>query len=404
MKNTVKIGKTVWAVGMTWRSYGDRPTIAELRDDAEDLKAQWDKENGKDNTILAAVRVSGQARQGGFMPDDPGEKRPNGVYSLAAAIADAREQPWLGIFRIGENKWWYIAVREGQAVLPDGDVVGDEDTIMAARANHESYADWSYVKGDLTDLLGLIEEQGKTHRRVPVKSLKPVSLLLPAAVGAAVLLCIAGGGMWWHNYETTLQQQRAAAAMAEAMKIQAEQAAISPLLKTPMPATWLTACVDELEAQPISVDAWTVAKLTCSASGALIVWQREDGATVAARPSGDVDNTGDTITQTISFPALSSGQDNAQGLTASNMALLQLLQPLGVEPQISAPVQPQPLPGATAAPAQAQRLTTPEETVTMTLPINPAELAFNQVPGLRLDTLAIDDQGNWVVTGELYGR
>lgn len=402
MKNTVKIGKTVWAVGMTWRSYGDRPTIAELRDDAEDLKAQWDKENGKDNTILAAVRISGQARQGGFMPDDPGEKRPSGVYSLAAAIADAREQPWLGIFRIGENKWWYIAVREGQAVLPDGDVVGDEETIFAARANHESYADWSYVKGDLTDLRSLIEEQGKTLRRVPVKSLKPLSLVLPVAAGAVAIICLAGGFMWWNHYETIQQQQRAAAAMAEAMKIQAEQAAVSPLTKTPMPSTWLTACVNDLTAQPVSIDAWTVARLTCDDSGAIIIWQREEGATVAARPSGNVDNTGDKITQSISFSALANGQDNAKGLTASNLALLQLLQPLGVEPQISAPVQPQPLLGATAASAQPPP--TPEETVNMTLPVTPTELAFDKVPGLRLDTLSIDDQGNWVITGELYGR
>ncbi|MDE2342468.1 MAG: type 4b pilus protein PilO2 [Betaproteobacteria bacterium] len=401
MKNTVKIGKTVWAVGMTWRSYGERPTIAELRDDAEDLKTQWDRENGKDNTILAAVRVSGQARQGGFMPDDPGEKRPSGIYSLAAAIADAREQPWLGIFRIGENKWWYIAVREGQAVLPDGDVVGDEETILAARANHESYADWSYVKGDLADLRGLIEEQGKTLRRVPVKSLKPVSLVLPAAAAGVAIICLAGGFMWWHNYEVTQQQRRAAAAMAAAMKLKAEQAAISPLIKTPAPSLWLTACVNDLEAQPISQDAWTAAKLACDTNGAIISWQREDGATVAARPNGVVDNTGDKITQIIEFPTFSNGPDNAKGLDASNMALLQLLQPLGIEPQISAPVQPQPLPGAAAA---SQPPTTPEETVNMTIPINPTDLDFDQVPGLRLDNLSIDDQGDWVIAGEIYGR
>ena len=388
---------------MTWRSYGDRPTIAELRDDAEDLKMQWDKENGKDNTILAAVRVSGQARQGGFMPDDPGEKRPSGIYSLAAAVADAREQPWLGIFRIGENKWWYIAVREGQAILPDGDVVGDEDTIMAARANHEGYADWSYVKGDVKDLLGLIEERGKAQLRVPVRSLKPVSLVLPSIAGAAALLCVVGGGMWWHNHEVALQQQRVAIAMAEAAKIKAEQASVSPLLKTPMPEAWLKVCVGDLKAQPISFDAWTVDKLSCSDSAAIIIWKRQDGATVAARPAGTVSNTGNAVAQIISFPALNSGQDNAQGLAASNLALMQLLQPIGVEPQISAPVQPQPLPGA-SAPDSSQPPATPEETITMTLPVDPTSLTFDQIPGLRLDTLTINGEGDWIVTGDIYGR
>lgn len=393
MKNTVKIGKTTWAVGMTWRSYSDRPTLSELREDADDLRAN-----------LAAVRVSPQVRQAGFMASEPGDKRPSGVFSLAAAIADAREQPWLGIYRIGDNRWWYIAVREGQAVLPDGDVVGDEDTILRARANHESYADWNYVKGDTTHLRALIEEQGKNLRLVPIKSLKPVSLFLPAVGAAAALTCVSGGGMWWHNYEAAKQQARAAAAAAAEMRRGQQEAAISPLLKTPMPAAWLSSCVGEILAQQITVEAWTLGHAACTDSAAILTWERQDGATVAERPSGTVDRSGDTITQTIGFPASPNGSDNAQGLPASNIALQALLQPIGVSPQISEPVQPQPLPGATAAVPPPGLPPDPEETVTITLPVTPTLIHFDQIPGLRLDTLSINDDGDWILTGEIYGR
>jgi len=389
--NTITIGKTVWAMGLTWRSYGDRPTTAELREDAEDLKAD-----------LAAVRISPQVQQAGFIASDPGQKRPKNVYALAAAVADAREQPWLGIFRVGANTWWYIAVREGQAVLPDGDVVGDEEAIMAARANHESYADWTYVRGDLGDIRALIDEQGKSLRRVPLKSLSPTSLFLPVAGVAAALLVIGGGIYWWQSYEAEQAQQRAAKMMAERELLSQQQAQISPLVQSPVPSEWLAECVDTLEGQPISVAAWTMKGLACNANSAIITWQREDGATVAARPSGAVDNTGNTIIQMISLPDLPSGADNAAGLTASNLALLQLLQPLGIHPTISPPVQPQPLPGAAAAPAPAK--VTPEETVSMTTSIQPTKLPFDQVPGLRLDALSINDDGDWIISGELYGR
>ena len=388
---TVTIGKNTWAMGLTWRSYGDRPTSAELREDAEDLKAD-----------LAAVRITPQAQQAGFIASGMGTKRPKNIYSLAAAIADAREQPWLGIFRVGDNTWWYIAVREGQAVLPDGDVVGDEESIMAARANHESYADWTYVKGDLDDLRGLLDEQGKNLRRAPLKSMKPVSLLLPAAGVVGALLVLGGGFFWWQNYQAEQAQERAAKMQAEREKLLQEQAQVSPLVQSPMPAEWLQECVDTLEGQPVSVAGWTIKGLSCNPSSAIVAWQRDDGATVAERPSGGLDNTGNNVTQMIGLASLPNGADNAAGLAASNVALLQLLQPIGVQPQISAPVQPQPLPGAAASPPTAK--TTPEETVTFTLPIDPTKLPFDQVPGLRLDTLSVNDDGDWVIAGELYGR
>ncbi len=394
MKNTVKIGKTTWAVGMTWRSYPDRPTLTELREDAADLGAD-----------LTALRVSQQVRQAGFTVSEPGDKRPSGIFSLAAAIADAREQPWLGIYRIGENRWWYIAVREGQAILPDGDVVGDEETILRARQNHESYADWNYLKGDTGHLRELIEEQGKSLRLVPIRSLKPVSLFIPTVGAAAALTCLVGGGMWWHNHEVAKQQAQAAAAAAAELRQEQQEAAISPLLKTPMPGAWLSSCVNEILAQQITVEAWTLDHASCTDSSAVLTWGRQDGATVAARPSGTVARTGNTVTQTVNFPDFPNGIDNAKGLVPSNLALQALLQPIGVSPDISEPQTPQTLPGASSAPPPPGGVPPdPEETVTITLPVTPTLIDFDQIPGLRLDTLSVNDDGDWVLTGEIYGR
>ena len=193
-------------------------------------------------------------------------------------------------------------------------------------------------------------------------------------------------------------------AAAAEMRRGQQEAAISPLLKTPMPAAWLSSCVGEILAQQITVEAWTLGHAACTDSAAILTWERQDGATVAERPSGTVDRSGDTITQTIGFPASPNGSDNAQGLPASNIALQALLQPIGVSPQISEPVQPQPLPGATAAVPPPGLPPDPEETVTITLPVTPTLIHFDQIPGLRLDTLSINDDGDWILTGEIYGR
>lgn len=392
-QNVIKLGKRQWAVGMTWRSFEQRPTRIELREDATELKAN-----------LAAVRLTAQSRQAGFMASADGDKnRPHGVYSLAAAIADAREQPWLGIFRVADDLWWYIAVREGQAILPDGDVIGDQNTILAARARHESFTDWNYVKGDAADLLSLIDGQGKKLRLVPVQSLEPVSLVLPILSITAVSLLLLGGGLWWHHYQVVQQQEHAARIAAERAKIAAEAAAISPLVKSPLPGVWLSACESKIATTPLTIANWSLTAVACSTTAATTTWHRNDGATVLARPNGAIDTTGDQIVQTIPIAPsdIPNGPDNGAGLPASNLALLAILQPLGITPHISMSMTPPPLPGA-SSPSQTPPI--PKEDVTFTLPLDPTTLPFNRVPGLRLTGLTIDTDNNWNLTGTIYGH
>ena len=62
------------------------------------------------------------------------------MYSLAAIVASTHKQPWEGVFKIADNLWWYIAVRNDHSILPEGDIVGTMEQITAAR-NHNNYDD-----------------------------------------------------------------------------------------------------------------------------------------------------------------------------------------------------------------------------------------------------------------------
>lgn len=198
------VGKQ-WLAGMTWRSYENIPDKQDLRNDAEQLGHSW-----------ATVRIGEEAIQAGFCAPIDGMKRPKKLFSLAAMLADSREQPWLGIFKIREGLWWYIAVRDGHAVLPDGDVIGGEEEIRKARDNHAGYGDWKYFEGDIDALTTLIK--GIEGKPTPVKSLVTSNWPRMPTVAAVTIVSLAGGYLWWdaHQQETIAQAARAKAlAMAQ---------------------------------------------------------------------------------------------------------------------------------------------------------------------------------------------
>jgi hypothetical protein len=393
MAQVVTIGKRKWFVGMTWRSFEKKPAAAELRSDAADLDAEW-----------VALRVSETAIQAGYsqpyVPED-GLVRPGKLFALAAAVADARRQPWLGIYQIGPDQWWYIAVREGQAILPDGDVFGDRQTILDARAKHENFADWSFDEGNLENLVDLIAGQGRRLSLSEVRSLAPVSRTKPIAAALGGLVALSVIALWWRHHEAAIEMQREAQFAAERALIAQQAAAVSPLVSTPSPSAWLKACHDVLFPTAVSAQGWQIQSLACNADGAELVWARLDGSTVATAPPGAIIQSGDRVDQVLEFPNLAAGQDNAIGLGLSNKILYAMLQPLGVTASITADSGPAGLPGSAASSTPPP---IPQETISFTLPISPFFMNLDGVPGLRLTGLSSSDQSSWIVSGVIYGR
>jgi hypothetical protein len=400
----IAIGKRQWVAGMLWRSFEEKPSRAELRQEGEDLRADW-----------AALRVGEDAIQAGFCAAvaDLKAKRsnPKKLLSLAAAVADARQQPWLGIYKVADGLWWYIAVRDGQAILPDGDVIGGEAEIYAARERHSGFGDWTYVEGSLNDLDALVDGVKPS----PVFALNGApAWVVPAAGLMITAVAAGGGGLWWHEHQLAAQRahQLAIAKMRALLSRQQPAKALpSPLLTTPLPDAWLAACGSAIEKVSVSQDGWTVGEVSCAGNAASIVWQRMPGATTAVRPEGVLDPGGDKLLQSIPLDSQGAGlmpgdgRDNGQPLPVEESDLFALLQGMGVKATIqSAPAQPpaSTLPGGESA-GKAPAPATPQAQVHFTLPVAPFSVNWNAIPGFRISRIALSADG-WHVEGVLYGR
>lgn len=390
------IGKRRWVAGMLWRSFEDKPSRSDLRQDGDDLHADW-----------AVLRVGEDAIQAGFCPAIDGGKHPKRLFSLAAAVADSQRQPWLGIYRVETDLWWYIAVRDGQAVLPDGDVIGGEAEIYAARERHSGFGDWTYVEGSLDDLSALLENVKPS----PVFALRGSPAWMWPTAGFAVLAASAvGGALWWHDHQ--MAEQRAhqlalARLRAVLVQKQAVKAPPSPLSTMPTPDAWLTACGKAIEDVPVSQDGWTVEGVSCAGNAASIVWQRMPGATTAVHPEGVLDAGGDKISQSIPLDVQNTvGMNTSQSLPLEQekSALFALLQGMGVKATVQMRAQ-QPagtLPGGKAAGKPAVQ-SIPQAQVQFTLPVAPFGMHWDAIPGFRISRIAMGNDG-WSIEGVLVGR
>lgn len=386
----LRAGRRRWALGLKWRRYDNRPRLDELQHEAAALKLE---------TGWAAVRAN--QFEAGFMNAAENEKRPRGVYSLAAAVAEAHREPWLGVYEVAPDKWWLIGVQEGRSILPNGDLVGTYDEVMAVRRGLEALNEWQYITGDLGHITRFIQNQGRKISLVPVRSLDPVSPLVPLGTIAGAGFVLGAAGLLWHHYQVVQQHNRARAFAMEQAEIIAEERAVSPLRQTPAPDELLSACADAINPLSLARDGWTLSGVSCSSSAATAVWTRLDGATVATRPPGVLDDTGNTDTQTLPFPRLRLGPDNANGLDAAKVALFTLLQPLGATVTFGKAGFVGQLPGAPAPPPSERNA---EQQVSFTTPVPPFALPLDEIPGLRVNAVTIGKDGTWIVTGEIYGR
>lgn len=399
MANIISINGRQWLAGMAWCSFEDAPSKDELKEDASRLKSDW-----------YAVRIGENAIQSGFCKPIDGLNHPGKVFSLAAMLADSKEQPWLGIFRIADGLWWYIAVRDGNAILPDGDIIGGESEIRAAQERHAGYTDWKYVEGEMELLSDLINEI--EAKPTPVKSLTSSNLpLVPIIATAAVLSLLAGGGYaWWHQKQVNEEIERVAAmekmraAMASNKPIAV--AAPSPLLTTPPPDAWLHACGAIISKLPISLYGWTFDLVSCNQTAVNVSWIRQDGATVAKRPEGDLSVEGDKVNQVIQLTNLEQkGTDQSIELVKAQLNMLTWAQSINIPLSLTQNLPPPPLPGAAPKSTVAENvpLPAPHTEVKFDLKVSPFSLRFNSIPGLRLTSLKSTSNG-WTLEGVIYGR
>ncbi|BCF95428.1 type 4b pilus protein PilO2 [Paraburkholderia largidicola] len=391
---------------MEWSSYTTVPKRAELLHDA------GDDGTGEPAAPWYSLRVTDEVMQAGFCAPVGDVVRPRKLASLAAMLADAKPQPWLGKFQIAENLYWYIAVRDEYAILPGGDVVGTDDEIEAALAEHIGYGGWNRVEGDLETLSKLLA--GNKAKRTPVRSLA-VSRIdpLPAAIIAVAVAILGGGGLggvhayhsWKHHKELEARRRNPTSKPVEYIP-----GAGDYLAKTPAPSDWLQACHEAFATVQPSVNGWLSSAGACDSAGATVRWVRGEGATLDYPPPGVIDDSGEQSTQTIRVvPPSKMGTDNAADVRTERLALIAWGQRYGSMVTVG-----------TAQPLSAKAAVGYSIPVTIPMPISPFEPGhgLDQIPGLRItgigpNTTQATAHGSsnepasasaWALTGVLYAR
>ena len=392
MAGIVRIGKRRWLAGLSWCSFEDAPSRDELQQDAQRLGASW-----------SCVRNTDTAIQAGFCAPLDDVERPAGLYSLAAKLAATHEQPWSATFQLDDGVWWYIAVRDGNAIMPDGDVLGSDQLIVEVRERHAIYSDWNHIEGDASSLAALIQEADA--RPIPVRSLSRGELPVnPLLVLSALFLLACGGYYWWIQQQVEMQAQAEAMAKMRA-QLSATPAVLppsSPLLTIPQPNDWLAACGDVVLSLPLSQSGWMLDSTSCNGDAATAIWTRKDGATVATKPDGTLSEEGEAIEQVIPLDIASlRGVDDAIVFEDAQRQLRAWAQAANFAVVIDKPTSAVSLPGAITVSAEAAM---PQANVQIEVFISPFDLDLTSIPGLRLTGLKSNGNNGWSMRGILYGH
>ena len=402
----ITIGKRRYCVGMAWRSFDHAQKLPSLREMGRTMfpdvsgtaqGAQW----------YAMRPVSPEIVQCGFsrVPEGLKNAPPPGTYALAPLVASVRMQPWLGVFKLSDGLWWYIAVRDGHTILPDGDAIGDENAIIALREQHSSFGDWNYIQGTLSDLENLIAESQEKPSRVRALYRAPIPTKYIAASLAGLL---AVGGMAWylqHLHDQQAARKRQAALLRARAAMMQKKEPEKPNVETPLPDEWIRSCMDAAGSVPISIDGWVVKGFVCLAStnSLTLTWHREEGATIGHRPAGMLSADGDTVTDSRALPKLAKSSQAIQG--NGREMLLAWAQALDVPLKLSAPVHTVLLPGQKEQ-GQADSHAAPRPapiTFSIEFPFLPNSLGLDGIHGVVVERLAFDGK-KCTVSGSLQEK
>lgn len=392
---------------MTWHTHERNLSKSELLEESQRNNASW-----------ACKRVAEENHvQYGFALRPDGTKRIGKLFSLGAQLAATRIQPWLGTFRLDDNTWWYIAVRDGHTILPDGDVVGNEETITKARANHSNFGDWNYIEGDISTIMEMLASSPKSH--FPVFSIEREPLAPTTIVFLLMFLTAAGGGYWWLNglKQGDLDKERirllaSAKAARERMHSVTKQVINdqdTSFLSLPAPDAWIMACDALIRHSIWDAHGWLVRDITCTKNEAKIVRVRTSHATVSIRPEGDLSANGEMITTRFTPLMALPSADASHEVPDTRLPIVQARE------QFFSWSQGQGI-KTTLMTASGGPITLPGQEVQSTVSdlankldfsfvvdYWPDNLGLNHIPGLRIVSMKFDGN-NWLLTGSLYGK
>lgn len=430
----VMINGKPFATGLLWKSLSSpRGYMKEAR--AIGKQRKWD---------VVAIR-RGLVTQAGFVPRKVGPLK--GHYSLAAALAGQLGDTWVGAFKITEERYAVVAVRE-KSILPGFDCILDREdarTKLQEAANHiSSLQDENlYAPADF----GIAQRELDIHDLLKTKRLKSDYRLKQLQFGltkkeliSSVLLLglLVGAYIGFEQYRTMeaqkerlrqiqLMQEREAALKKlneKTKEQQGMQALAHPWASFPSAIDFTQACGDVIDSAPLSVGGWMVSKAVCDAKGVAFTYNRATGGTTV---QGFVDGAQGLFLHTPAFSPdamvatvhreWKAPYTGDEPLLEADLVLTEittLLQSLDIAPQIASrkidiPAPPPANPGEAVVPAPQPDWQ--EFTFSFTSdnePVKWIESMQNRngvrVKQIQVELNADDATLKWLVSGDIYAK
>ena len=406
--------QTSFLAGLSWRHEETKPDRKALFETG--LRAGLGLWGGLRSTPAGSF-------QSVFMNPIDGFK-PGKLIPLAAVVAEAHEGPWMGVYRLSDDLFWYIAVREHE-ILPDGDFIGDADAVGLRREAHLDIGEWSEFSGVVDDLLLMVVEHYKnTKCRLSKLERLDGNPILYAGIGLLTLVVAGGAYFLYHKnkaekemiaHHAAMMKQRALAEAAKSGKNKAK--VVFPWSKKASAVAFLDACRSVWKTQPFTHAGWTLDRWECSVSDAGVVsvaegWTRSGGLAVNA--PGDLVLNDKTSRRTRDFGTVGLGvsggllpfdEDNRKLWTGSEVlcAKLSIISPSTATPKVGLPGMAT---GAPSGPVVDEPWTT-----------TPFKFEFQVSPMIgrsvgntlsAVKVLALSDLkwegGVWFLSGEMYSQ
>lgn len=388
-----------WVIGLNWVSYEERKSKTETLAEAREQKAQFVFRRDVDEAI-----------QNGFSKYVKDIKKPTKLRSLAASIAEGTPQPWRGVYQISDNLWWYIAVRDGFAILPDSDVVGTWAEVSTAMRAHQGIGQWATIRGNIADLESMIVNKATSSPKPLIVNQTKMQLYL--FTGIAIVGLGLAGAYLHHKHELQLQHDLKMLEKQRLIHRRIEEERLlektpNPATKMPMPNQMLQACWEKANTLPVFNEGWSLAKFSCAPGVLNVLWNRGPGATLYAAPAGAIVKQGDSIESEIQLDMAEDTPDNTGEIQLSTREMQSLLQAADVknmsininiphikpttpsEMSINAPPPPPP--------------PVPTADIAFTWPTFPVGTDWDAIPGLRIKSV-VEGVDGWDVTAIIYGQ
>ena len=313
-------GKT-WYAGLMWRHESAEQTNQQIK--------KFAVENGYTHFIRA--KISEFAHQTGWQSGRNALDRTT-AYSLAMAVKSLRDGSWFSIYPVGDDLFWYIAVRD-QEILPNGDMFGTFDEVYSVRSHHESLGEWKYTN-DEGDFLEVLEHLRKIKKFADFRirnATRPVNYT-PALIGLASMIAVSGALLYYKHErdEKKLVLMRAQAMAAQ--KAQLDKAKIESGAKlwerVTDPALFMHLCELEWKRAVLFHRGWRMTTWECRAvqQGQLSVttkFSSEGGLAIDA--PGQLDDKGGKSTLTSVVPIPPHGKNPSQGEAGDRGGLIRHL-------------------------------------------------------------------------------